>query len=69
MAMSGKTIFKRIINREIPAQIVHEDEHCLAFRDIQPQAPTHILVIPKRRSCRSTTWKTPTVRLSATCSS
>jgi histidine triad (HIT) family protein len=48
MAMSGKTIFKRIIDREIPAQILHEDELCLAFRDIQPQAPTHILVIPKK---------------------
>ena len=48
IAMNGKTIFKRIIDREIPAQIVHEDEHCLAFRDIQPQAPTHILVIPKK---------------------
>ncbi len=46
--MSEKNIFQRIIDREIPADIVYEDEHCLAFRDIQPQAPTHILVIPKR---------------------
>ncbi len=46
--MTGKTIFKRIIDLEIPAQIVYEDEHCLAFRDIQPQAPVHLLVIPKQ---------------------
>lgn len=45
---SEKTIFKKIIDKEIPADIVHEDEHCLAFRDISPQAPTHILVIPKK---------------------
>ena len=42
------TIFSKIINREVPADIVYEDEHCLAFRDINPVAPTHILVIPKR---------------------
>ena len=42
------TIFKKIIDREIPADIVYEDEHCLAFRDIQPAAPTHVLVIPKK---------------------
>ncbi len=41
------SIFTRIINREIPADIVYEDDRCLAFRDINPQAPTHILVIPK----------------------
>lgn len=41
------TIFSKIIRREIPADIVYEDEHCLAFRDIHPQAPTHILLIPK----------------------
>ncbi len=44
----SKTIFQRIIDREIPAQIVHEDDICLAFRDVNPQAPTHILVIPKK---------------------
>ncbi|HEV2970405.1 MAG TPA: histidine triad nucleotide-binding protein [Pirellulales bacterium] len=43
-----KTIFKRIIDREIPADIVYEDDQCLAFRDISPQAPTHVLLIPKR---------------------
>jgi histidine triad (HIT) family protein len=41
------TIFTKIINREIPADIVYEDEHVLAFRDIEPQAPVHILIIPK----------------------
>jgi histidine triad (HIT) family protein len=40
-------LFCKIIAREIPATIVAEDDHCLAFRDINPQAPTHILVIPK----------------------
>jgi len=42
------TIFKRIVDKEIPAQIIYEDELCLAFRDINPQAPTHFLLIPKR---------------------
>lgn len=42
------TIFTQIINREIPADIVFEDELCLAFRDVNPQAPTHILLIPKK---------------------
>ena len=41
------TIFKRIIDRDIPADIVYEDDRCLAFRDINPQAPVHFLVIPK----------------------
>ncbi|MDB5389550.1 MAG: histidine triad protein [Planctomycetaceae bacterium] len=45
---ANKTIFKRIIDHEIPAEIVYEDDQCLAFRDVNPQAPTHILVIPKR---------------------
>ncbi|MFA3781984.1 histidine triad nucleotide-binding protein [Melioribacteraceae bacterium 4301-Me] len=43
----GKTIFSKIINREIPADIVYETESILAFRDINPQAPVHILIIPK----------------------
>jgi histidine triad (HIT) family protein len=42
------TLFEKIIAREIPAQIVHEDSHCIAFRDISPQAPVHILVVPKK---------------------
>lgn len=41
------TIFTKIINREIPADIVYEDDLCIAFRDVNPQAPTHILLIPK----------------------
>jgi len=42
------TIFGKIIQREIPADIVYEDEQCLAFRDINPQAPTHVLIIPRK---------------------
>ena len=42
------TIFSQIINKTIPADIVHEDDLCLAFHDINPQAPIHILVIPKK---------------------
>jgi len=42
------TIFKKIIDREIPADIVYEDELCMAFNDVSPQAPVHILVIPKK---------------------
>lgn len=42
------TLFTRIINREIPADIIYEDDLCLAFRDINPQAPVHILVVPKK---------------------
>jgi histidine triad (HIT) family protein len=44
----SETIFSKIIRREIPADIVYEDDLVLAFRDIQPQAPVHILVIPKQ---------------------
>lgn len=46
--MTTKTLFKRIIDREIPANIVYEDDLCLAFTDITPRAPTHVLVIPKK---------------------
>ena len=42
------TLFEKIINREIPADIVYEDERVLAFRDIAPQAPTHLLIVPKK---------------------
>ena len=41
------TIFSKIINRELPADVVYEDDEILAFRDIAPQAPVHVLVIPK----------------------
>lgn len=47
--MSDETIFDKIIRKEIPASIVYEDEHVLAFKDIAPAAPVHILVIPKKR--------------------
>jgi len=43
----SETIFSKIIRREIPADIVYEDDHVLAFRDINPQAPVHVLFIPK----------------------
>ena len=46
--MAEKTVFGKIIDGEIPADIVYQDERCLAFRDIQPKAPTHVLVIPKK---------------------
>ncbi|MFV0416109.1 MAG: histidine triad nucleotide-binding protein [Chthoniobacterales bacterium] len=42
------TLFEKIIARDIPADIVHEDDCCIAFRDIAPQAPTHILIVPKK---------------------
>ena len=45
--MTGDTLFGKIIRREIPADIVYEDEDVLGFRDIAPQAPVHVLFIPK----------------------
>lgn len=42
------TLFEQIINREVPAQIIYEDDQCVAIRDINPQAPLHVLVIPKK---------------------
>ncbi|MDE0514111.1 MAG: histidine triad nucleotide-binding protein [Gammaproteobacteria bacterium] len=50
--MMTETIFAKIIRREIPADIVYEDDRCLAFRDVNPQAPVHILVIPKQPIAR-----------------
>ena len=47
-----KTIFERIVDREAEADIVYEDDHVLAFRDIAPQAPVHILLIPKQHHAR-----------------
>jgi len=46
------TLFSKIIAREIPADIVYEDEQCLAFRDINPQAPVHVLLVPKQEIAR-----------------
>ena len=45
----SETIFQKIIDKELPADIVYEDDTCLAFKDINPVAPIHILVIPKKR--------------------
>ncbi|MDM4770138.1 histidine triad nucleotide-binding protein [Solimonas sp. SE-A11] len=44
----AKTLFEKIIDREIPATIVHEDEHCVAIQDINPGAPMHLLLIPRK---------------------
>ena len=46
--MLANNIFLKVINKEIPTKIVHEDEHSLAFHDINPQAPVHLLIIPKK---------------------
>jgi histidine triad (HIT) family protein len=48
IAMMTDNIFLKIIERKIPANIVHEDDQCLAFRDVNPQAPVHVLIIPKK---------------------
>ncbi len=48
MSETTDTIFSKIINRQIPADIVYEDDLALAFKDVHPQAPVHILVIPKK---------------------
>ncbi len=47
--MFEKSIFERIVDREIPARIVYEDELCIAFHDLEPQAPLHVLICPKKR--------------------
>lgn len=48
MAYDQENLFAKILRGEIPCDMVYQDEHCLAFRDINPQAPTHILVIPRK---------------------
>jgi len=48
----SKNIFEKIIAREIPADLVFEDEAVLAFRDIHPKAPTHVLIVPKKKIAR-----------------
>ena len=45
--MADDCLFCRIVRKEIPAKLVAEDDHCIAFRDINPQAPVHVLVIPR----------------------
>lgn len=44
----AKTLFEKIIDKEIPASLVYEDEHCVAFKDINPGAPTHVLLVPRK---------------------
>lgn len=51
------TIFDKIIKKEIPAQIIYEDEEALAFRDVSPQGPVHFLVIPKHRNGLTQVWR------------
>ncbi len=46
--MMTDNIFQKIIDRKIPADIVYEDDRCLAFRDVNPQAPVHVLIIPRK---------------------
>ena len=48
----SETLFSKIIDREIPADIVYEDDLCLAFRDVSPQAPMHVLLVPKKPLAR-----------------
>ena len=46
--MTEETLFSKIIKGEIPADIIYEDEHCIAIKDIAPKAPVHLLVIPRK---------------------
>jgi len=46
--LSVKTIFEKIRDGEIPADVIHRDEHCFVFRDISPQAPVHVLIVPNK---------------------
>ncbi|MDG1356875.1 MAG: histidine triad nucleotide-binding protein [Akkermansiaceae bacterium] len=46
--MADKTLFEKIADREIPADIVYEDDQCICFRDINPQAPVHLLIVPRK---------------------
>ncbi len=46
--MLADNVFKKIIDKQIPARLVHEDEQCLAFHDIGPKAPVHVLIIPRK---------------------
>ena len=50
--VTAMTLFEKIIARQIPAQIVYEDDLCLAFHDVNPQAPIHVLLIPKKEIAR-----------------
>lgn len=46
--MADKTLFEKICDKEIPANIIHEDDLCVCFRDIAPQAPVHLLLVPRK---------------------
>ena len=46
--MLSHNIFLKILDKSIPAKIIHEDEHCVAFHDVNPQAPVHVLIIPRK---------------------
>jgi histidine triad (HIT) family protein len=46
--MMSDNVFLKIINKEIPANLIHEDDHCLAFHDRDPKAPVHVLIIPRK---------------------
>jgi histidine triad (HIT) family protein len=46
--MLADNIFLKIVNKQIPAKIVHEDDRCVAFHDVNPQAPVHVLIIPRK---------------------
>lgn len=59
--MTKECLFCRIITKEIPANIVAENEHCVAFRDINPQAPVHILVIPREHVASLNDMKDSTI--------
>jgi histidine triad (HIT) family protein len=48
----SRTVFEKVVARELPAQIVYEDDQVLAFHDLKPQAPTHILIVPKKPLAR-----------------
>ena len=48
----SKTLFQKIADKEIPSKLIHEDEHCVAFHDIAPQAPVHILIVPRKAIAR-----------------
>jgi len=59
--VANECLFCRIVKKEIPASIVAENGHCIAFRDINPQAPTHILVIPRQHVASLNEAKDPAV--------
>jgi histidine triad (HIT) family protein len=61
--MSEETIFTKIINREIPADIVYEDDICLALKDINPQAPLHVLLVPKKPIAKLTETSTEDLQI------